>query len=112
MSKIDAVKSIKNDDRYCILNWAEGLMIRIIHLNSKSFDEVTLDLYMKLALYDVLFYPNTDSDLIIKRVVKALDRSSSFYKEVNDSEIHQKKDKSHEINPLNIFDNVYISIYE
>lgn len=96
MARIDTVKSVKNDDRFCILDQGEGLISRIMHLTSPSFDEKALTLYLEhVPNPEVLFFLDTDVDTIIKRV-KTRKRSSSLHEGMNDSEILRYTEKTKE----------------
>lgn len=94
MGRIETVKSIENDDRYCILDQGEGLISRIMHLTTPSFDENALNLYLQhVPNPDVLVYLNTDLEIIYDRV-KNRKRSSSLHDGMSDSDILQYTEKT------------------
>lgn len=87
MAYIDTVNQEKDDDRYCILNQGEGLVSRIMHLNSPSFDEAALRKYIhSIPNPDVLFFLETDAEEILERV-QSRDRWSTLHEGMNDEQI-------------------------
>lgn len=94
MARIDTVRFIDNNNRYCILDQGEGLISRIMHLTTPSFDEKALSFYLEYVPYpDVLFYLDTDLDIIIERV-KTRSRSSSLHEGMDESEMIQYTEKA------------------
>ncbi len=87
MAYIDTVKQMEADDRYCILNQGEGLVSRIMHLNSPSFNDEALRKYIDAAPHpDVLFFLETDAEKILERV-QSRDRWSTLHEGMNAEEI-------------------------
>lgn len=114
MARIDTVKSIANDDRYCILDQGEGLISRIMHLTTPSFDEESLNLFLEHVPYpDVLFYLKTDLDVIVERVIKR-NRSSSLHEGMNESEIVQYTKKTNNFLRIaaDILDNKNVEVHK
>lgn len=66
---IETVKSIKNDNRLCILKQGEGLVSRIMHLNTPSFDEDALMQYLDVVPFpDHLILLDVHPDEIMRRI--------------------------------------------
>lgn len=97
MAYIDTVKEIKDDDRYCILNQGEGLVSRIMHLNSPSFGEAALKKYIEsIPNPDVLFFLETDAEKILERV-QSRDRWSTLHEGMNSEQILQYTEKTNHL---------------
>lgn len=87
IAHIETVKSIQNDHRFCILKQGEGLVSRIMHLNSPSFDETALSTYLaSIPFPDVLFFLETDPEIILERI-KNRDRSPTLHQGMSEDEI-------------------------
>lgn len=66
---IETVNSMKRDNRLCILKQGEGLVSRIMHLNSPSFDEKALMQYLDVVLFpDVIILLDVYPDEIMRRI--------------------------------------------
>lgn len=84
---IETVKSIKDDDRFCILKQGEGLISRIMHLNSPSFDEEALKIYLSnIPFPDVIIFLDIEPEIIVERVLTR-DRTSTLHDGMNENEI-------------------------
>lgn len=84
---IETIKSIRNDERYCILREGEGLISRIMHLNSPTFDESALKSYFKhIPFPDVLIFLDIDPETTLKRVMTR-DRLSTLHNGMNEEKI-------------------------
>lgn len=84
---IERIKSFKNDDRYCILPQGEGLISRIMHLNSPTFNDKALEKYLDSAPFpDLLIFLNVDEDEILDRI-KTRERSSSLHNGMDEKKI-------------------------
>lgn len=110
---IETIKSYKNDDRLCILNQGEGLISRIMHLNSPTFDEKALKSYLYSAPHpDVLILLNVDADEILNRV-KERDRLSSLHARMDEQKILEYTKKTNEmlLNASNILEKSGVDVY-
>jgi adenylate kinase len=86
-----------NDDRLCILKQGEGFVSRIMHLNSPSFDEITLQKYLThIPMPDVLIFLDVNVEEVLERI-KSRNRSSTLHSGLNDEALfyYTKKTISH-----------------
>lgn len=87
IAQIDTLKRMKEDDRFCILRQGEGLISRVMHLNSPTFDENALITYLDaVPLPDVLFVLQLDPVEIVNRIKKR-DRMSTLHKGMDGQEL-------------------------
>lgn len=89
IAQIDTLKRMQNDERHCILRQGEGLISRIMHLNSPTFDESALITYLEaIPLPDVLFALQLHPDEIVKRIMNR-NRMSTLHKGMNSEQVYE-----------------------
>jgi thymidylate kinase len=75
----ETIKAAKNDNRFCILRQGEGLISRIMHLNSPTFDEDALKIYLEHVPFpDILIYLDVEPESVVERVMTR-DRKSTLH---------------------------------
>jgi len=96
MGHLDKIKSRKNDQRFCILKQGEGLVSRIMHLCTPSFDEKALHKYMDtIPLPEVIFKLDISVEEVMKRI-EHRNRTSSLHKGMDAEVILNYTLKTHE----------------
>lgn len=94
IAHIETVRSIKGDDRLCILKQGEGFVSRIMHLNTPSFNEKSLKQYLHVIPFpDILIQLDVHPDEIISRI-KQRDRTSSLHKGMDDEMLYKYTTKT------------------
>lgn len=87
-----AIRDLKSDQRTCLMD--EGLLSRLMHLNSPSFSKETVDDYIKLMpLPDGVIYLQCSPDLIAKRAQKK-NKTSSVHVNLREDEVVELTQKT------------------
>jgi thymidylate kinase len=95
MGHLDKIKSRKDDHRFCILKQGEGLVSRIMHLCTPSFDENALQKYMEMIpLPEVIFQLDISVDEVMKRI-QHRKRTSSLHKGMDEEILYSYTVKTH-----------------
>lgn len=94
LAHVDNVYSKKNDDRLCLLKEGEGLISRIMHLNTPSFDEEALNNFLELVPFpDYLILLESTPGLIMERI-KNRNRISTLHKGMDEDTIAEYTTKT------------------
>jgi len=87
IERINKVLSNESDDRVCLID--EGLVSRIMHLNSPTFSRNDVDRYIStMPLPDAVLYLNTNADEILKRIKKR-EKTSTIHSGLTEKELIQ-----------------------
>ncbi|MDR9366926.1 MAG: hypothetical protein RI575_16440 [Balneolaceae bacterium] len=93
IAHIETIRSIKGDNRLCILKQGEGFVSRIMHLNSPSFNEKDLMQYLDVIPFpDILIQLDVHPDEIMRRI-KNRDRRSTLHKGMDEEMIYEYTNK-------------------
>lgn len=91
---IETIRSIKGDNRLCILKQGEGFVCRIMHLNSPSFKKKDLMQYLDVIPFpDILIQLDVHPDEIMRRI-KNRERTSTLHKGMDEEMIYEYTTKT------------------
>lgn len=89
IAHIETIKTVKEDDRLCILKQGEGFVSRIMHLNTPSFHEEALMKYLNVIPFpDILIQLDVHPDEIMRRI-KHRERRSTLHKGMDEKVIYE-----------------------
>lgn len=95
IERINRVMEDLSDDRVCLID--EGLVSRLMHLNSPSFSKKDVERYIStMPLPDAIIYLNTEADEILKRIDKR-EKTSTIHSGLTDSEIIESTKNTQEL---------------
>lgn len=97
LKSIERVNSVmeKSDDRACLID--EGLVSRLMHLNSPSFSKKDVDRYIdSMPEPDAIIYLNTEADEILNRIKKRK-KTSTIHSGLTEQEIIESTENTQEL---------------
>lgn len=96
MGHLEKIKSKKDDQRFCILKQGEGLVSRIMHLCTPSFDDKALKKFMNIIpLPEVIFKLDISVDEVMERI-QHRNRTSSLHQGMDEEIMFSYTRKTHE----------------
>lgn len=95
IERVNRVLDVESDARACLID--EGLVSRLMHLNSPTFSKEAVDQYISsMPLPDAIIYLNTGANEILKRIKKR-EKKSTIHSGLSNQEIIESTENTQEL---------------